>query len=99
MRDVKKEVPVLTYPPFIMQTKQFLPAIAFLFLTALSQSQLCFAQDNEAPAPEGNSEIATMFPHSQTARWWVSGQANVVFQAHPDFHAAYSGAHSMHAQA
>ena len=39
-----------------------------------------------------------MFPHSQTARWWVSGQANTIFQAHPDFHAAYSGPNSLHAQ-
>ena len=28
-----------------------------------------------------------MFPHSQTARWWVSGQFNIIFQAHPEFHA------------
>jgi len=42
-------------------------------------------------------EIVTIFPHSQTARWWISGQANVVFQTHPDFHAAYSGPNSLHA--
>ena len=38
-----------------------------------------------------------MFPHSQSARWWVSGQSNVVFQAHPEFDAAYSGTNSFHA--
>jgi hypothetical protein len=37
-----------------------------------------------------------MFSHSETARWWISGQANVIFQAHPDFDAAYSGANSLH---
>jgi hypothetical protein len=39
-----------------------------------------------------------MFPHSQTARWWVSGQSNTIFQAHPEFPAAYSGSNSFHAQ-
>jgi high affinity Mn2+ porin len=51
------------------------------------------------PAPaEASEEIPTMFPHSQTARWWVSGQFNSILQAYPDFHAAYSGPHSLHAQ-
>ena len=53
-------------------------------------------QTQEASQPE--SEAVTVFPHSQTARWWVSGQANTIFQAHPDFHAAYSGPNSLHAQ-
>ena len=30
-----------------------------------------------------------------TAKWWVSGQANFVFQAHGDFYAAYSGPNSL----
>jgi hypothetical protein len=24
--------------------------------------------------------MATMFPHAQTVRWWISGQSNFVFQ-------------------
>ncbi len=40
-----------------------------------------------------------MFPHSQTARFWISGQGNVVFQWHPTFPAAYSGSNSLNAQA
>lgn len=53
------------------------------------------AQDSadEAPKP-----ATTVFPHSDTARWWVSGQVNVVFQAHPDFHALYSGPNSLSAR-
>lgn len=39
----------------------------------------------------------TMFPHPDDARWWISGQGNVVFQAHPPFRSAYSGANSLHA--
>ena len=40
-----------------------------------------------------------MFPHSQTARWWISGQANVILQWHPKFYAKYSGPNSLTAWA
>lgn len=36
-----------------------------------------------------------MFPHVQSTRFWLSAQANFIFQAHPQFHASYSGAHSL----
>ena len=35
-----------------------------------------------------------MFPHPESDRYWISGQANFIFQAHPSFHAPYSGPHS-----
>ena len=38
--------------------------------------------------------MVTMFPHSQTARWWVSGQSNIIMQWHPSFDAEYSGPNS-----
>ncbi|HEY3771196.1 MAG TPA: carbohydrate porin [Candidatus Angelobacter sp.] len=51
------------------------------------------AASDEEPKP-----ATTVFPHSESARWWISGQVNVVFQAHPDFHALYSGPNSLSAQ-
>ncbi|HEX6824659.1 MAG TPA: carbohydrate porin [Candidatus Sulfotelmatobacter sp.] len=36
-----------------------------------------------------------MFPHFQSTRFWLSGQANFIFQTHPDFHSPYSGPHSL----
>ena len=42
-----------------------------------------------------SSNSLTLFPHSNTTRWWISGQANIVFQAHPAFSAAYSGPNSL----
>jgi len=36
-----------------------------------------------------------MFPHLETDRVWLSGQANFIFQTHPPFHAAYSGGNSL----
>jgi high affinity Mn2+ porin len=38
---------------------------------------------------------ATLFPHSETSRYWISGQANVILQGHPAFPAQYSGPNSL----
>ena len=87
-----------------MPKRFFFPAIVILLVSALTWPQRSAAQANapaasDAPvAPEASEETVTMFPHSQTARWWVSGQFNTIFQAHPEFHAAYSGTNSFHAQ-
>lgn len=35
------------------------------------------------------------FPHFNNGPFWLSGQANFIFQAHPGFSAAYSGANSL----
>ncbi len=41
------------------------------------------------------SDPVTLFPHSETRRWWISGQGNIVFEWHPAFTAAYSGPNSL----
>ena len=41
----------------------------------------------------------TMFPHSQSSRYWISGQDNIIFQWHPSFGARYSGPNSFGSQA
>lgn len=46
----------------------------------------------ERQAPD--APILTMFPHSDTAPYWISGQANIIFQAHPSFHSPYQGPNS-----
>lgn len=48
--------------------------------------------------PDSQDVATTLFPHSEEARWWVSGQGNIVFQAHPAFPAAYSGPNSLRAK-
>jgi hypothetical protein len=37
----------------------------------------------------------TVFPHSMDSRYWISGQMNFIFQAHPGFPALYTGEHSL----
>ncbi len=46
------------------------------------------------PQPPAPDPKATFFEHSNTSKWWFSGQANFVFQAHGDFYAQYSGTNS-----
>jgi len=48
------------------------------------------SSDNSAG---GDSD--TIFPHTQTGRYWISGQANVIVQGHGAFRAKYSGPNSL----
>ena len=36
----------------------------------------------------------TMFPHAEGKRWWLSGQANIIFQGRLPFHSLYEGPNS-----
>ena len=45
------------------------------------------------PPPDEATEA--MFPHFKDSRFWLSGQANFIFQTHPPFHADYSGTNSL----
>lgn len=47
------------------------------------------------PTPEMHIPNLTMAPHSQNARYWVSGQANSIFQMHGRFHSPYEGEDSL----
>jgi hypothetical protein len=50
---------------------------------------------SRSPVPEDSTEIETMFPHLTNTRYWLSGQANFIFQTHPPFRAPYSGPNSL----
>jgi hypothetical protein len=62
-------------------------------------------QNPEQPAPDvyeppqDPEPIPAMFPHPETDRFWISGQANIISQWHPAFHSPYSGPNSLSAQA
>ena len=57
--------------------------------------------NSPAPAAEadsadpGQADPETMLPHFHDTWFWLSGQANFIFQAHPEFHAPYSGKNSL----
>ena len=76
-------------------------ALAGLFLLA---TPVLHAQDvPESPVPANPDPeadpIPAMFPHPETDRWWISGQANVISQWHPAFHSPYEGRNSLSPQA
>ena len=48
-----------------------------------------------AEAEKAADDPVTLFPHSDTTRYWVSGQANVILQWHPAFPAKYTGPNSL----
>lgn len=53
------------------------------------------ADPPDPPSPAADDNVETMFPHFKDTRFWLSGQANFIFQTHPPFFAAYSGLHSL----
>ena len=48
-----------------------------------------------APAESAPEDTLTVFPHSETSRYWISGQANIILQWHPSFPAQYTGTNSL----
>jgi high affinity Mn2+ porin len=82
--------------------KVCLLASSVLVACAYGQSSEPAADSSADPAPADPAAadpVVTLFPHSQTARYWISGQSNIIFQWHPSFDALYSGPHSFRSQA
>jgi len=53
------------------------------------------ADEPPSPPTDTSADPEAMFPHFKATRFWLSGQANFIFQTHPPFHAAYSGKNSL----
>jgi len=51
--------------------------------------------ETDPHAPDAEQSTEAMFPHFKDTRFWLSGQANFIFQTHPEFPAVYSGPHSL----
>ena len=84
----------------------FISMLAFFFISpALAQQCKVPVADTLNAPPQSDQSNATdpqpdesteaMFPHFKDSRFWLSGQANFIFQTHPPFHADYSGPHSL----
>jgi high affinity Mn2+ porin len=62
-------------------------------------------QSEQTPAPPdaetgpATEPIPVMFPHLETDRVWISGQANIISQWHPAFRSPYQGRNSLSPQA
>ena len=97
-----------------MRHRIFQFAAVFLCLASSIGAPLARAQDaapqmpaapastSSTPAPDGSARdntALTLFPHSESSRYWISGQANIILQWHPAFSAAYSGPNSLRSHA
>ncbi len=51
--------------------------------------------DATPDAPQPPADTLTLFPHNDSSRYLLSGQANIIFQAHPGFHSPYDGTNSL----
>jgi high affinity Mn2+ porin len=78
-----------------LRARTWLGLVLLLCLTNAAPAQT----SESAGDPPADDPSVTMFPHSQTARWWISGQDNIIFQWHPSFGAKYSGTNSLRTKA
>jgi high affinity Mn2+ porin len=65
-------------------------------------SALGFGQaDDQTSASADSADPADviLFQHSETSRYWISGQDNIIVQYHPSFDAKYSGPNSLRTRA
>jgi hypothetical protein len=92
------------------RTIQFAPMFLLLLVLRLATAPSVRGQDasanqasaQTAPAPaddSSSSDPATLFPHSESSRFWISGQANFISQWHPAFHSPYQGPNSLSPEA
>lgn len=52
------------------------------------------ADAKSTPEDPPETPLLTMFPHPEEARYWISGQANIIFQGRLPFHSLYEGTNS-----
>jgi hypothetical protein len=78
----------------------FAPALAVAQATSSlpsapqPQSQQQLAKKSIPPAAPENAPIVTMAPHRGNDRYWLSGQANIIFQGNLPFRSPYVGINS-----
>ena len=77
------------------QQREILPSRDFVFDDDL-QKDSGGAEPSDSKRGVSDDPTVTMLPHSETAPWWISGQSNIIFQAHPSFHSPYQGQNSFH---
>jgi hypothetical protein len=79
-----------------------LPFISRRFALALlgGCATLAWGQQNDAPAqaanvPDAPTPVLTMASHPEHSRYWLTGQANIIFQGNLPFHSTYEGPNSL----
>ena len=71
--------------------RAFFAPVSLIFLACIA---LLAAAPAYAQSPVEGPMGDTMLPHPVESRWWLSGQLNLIAQAHGDFPSPYEGANS-----
>jgi hypothetical protein len=79
--------------PFLCRRLAALAGLAAGLIFGLAGSAAAQATD-AAPQAQAPADPA-MFPHPDTTRYFITGQANIIFQAHGPFHSPYEGTNSL----
>jgi high affinity Mn2+ porin len=98
-------------PAFPAHLRHFCPNLALLLMIASSAMPMLAQNSDAPSTAKSDTaaqrdparltdrppddSIETMLPHFKNPRFWLSGQANFIFQTHPPFHAPYSGPNSL----
>jgi high affinity Mn2+ porin len=97
---VTATVPALAQQPDAPSAVKSYPALQTdaTAVTDVANSPQQTAQPGTEAGPattDTTTDLLTMFPHSESSRYWISGQANVVLQFHSSFPAQYNGPNSL----
>src|SRR6185295_4654223 len=76
--------------PAMMPIRDYLRSLSLSVLVVVAGTTIVAAQAAETPPAE-----TTMFPHPDDSRWWLSGQMNLISQAHGRFTSPYQGDNSL----
>ena len=68
---------------------------ASVFTIALLTVGAAASATAQTPPDAPPSDSATMFPHPDESRWWLSGQVNLISQTHGRFASPYQGDNSL----
>ena len=97
---MRKRAYIANLCPLRLLMTVWLAIVITLVLPARAQQPDASQQTDSSPQPQpvdapADNSTETMFPHFKGTRYWLSGQANFIFQTHPGFHALYSGKNSL----
>jgi len=82
--------------PQVTAAEKYAELLPAQCLIELQQPGLA-GQPGDASPREGQSQdtpVVSMAPHPEDNRWWISGQANIIFQGRLPFHSLYQGTNS-----
>ena len=74
----------------MMPIRNYVQSVSLSMLLVAAGATIASAQTAETPPTE-----TTMFPHPDDSRWWLSGQVNLISQAHGRFTSPYQGDNSL----